>query len=248
MNSDPRIDLVERLFVGTGPSYGFIVNLFTAGIDRRWKGKILAQLPPHPERVVDLAAGTGILTFAIAQRFPTCHVLGVELRAEYLDIARARAARDGVANVKFILGRAEQVRLPYTVDAITSSYLAKYADLPRLAHTMNELLRPGGRIVAHEFTYPSPAILAWAWERYMQGLRLLGSRLYPQWRTIFNELPGLIRRTTWVQDLTLALQAEGFVDLRFERLTLGGAGLITARKEPAAAKGAAPDLAGSHPG
>ncbi|MFQ5794641.1 MAG: class I SAM-dependent methyltransferase [Candidatus Bipolaricaulia bacterium] len=248
MNSDPRIELVERLFADTGPTYDHIVNLCTAGIDGRWKRKILVQLPPQPERIVDLAAGTGILTFAIARRFPDCHVIGVELRAEYLDIARARAARERMANVEFILGRAEEVRLPDPVDAITSSYLAKYADLPRLARTMHEMLRAGGLIVAHEFTHPARPVLVWAWELYMQVLRRLSSRLYPQWQTIFYELPGLIRQTTWVQDLMHALRTEGFVDIRFEPLTLGGAGLITARKGTAAAKGASPVPAGSHPG
>jgi demethylmenaquinone methyltransferase/2-methoxy-6-polyprenyl-1,4-benzoquinol methylase len=230
MNSDPRINLVESLFSGTGTTYDLIVNLFTGGVDKLWKGKMLAQLPTNPQRVVDLAAGTGIVTFAIARRYPNCQVIGVELRAEYMDIGRARATRDRIDNVEFVLSRAEDVQLPHTVDAITSSYLAKYADLPRLAHTMHQMLRPGGLIVAHEFTYPTPAVLGWTWEVYMFFLRIVGSRLFPQWSTIFQELPGLIRHTTWVEDMTQALEAEGFVDIHFERLTLGGAGLITARK------------------
>jgi hypothetical protein len=64
-------------------------------------------------------------------------------------------------------------------------------------------------------------------------LRIVGSRLFPQWSTIFHELPRLIRHTTWVEDMTQALEAEGFVAIRFERLTLGAAGLITARKDGA---------------
>ncbi len=234
MNSDPRIELVERLFSDTGTTYDLIVNLFTGGMDKLWKRKMLVQLPPDSQRVVDLAAGTGIVTFAIARRYPNCQVIGVELRAEYMDIGRARAARERIDNVEFVLSRAEDVQLPYTVDAITSSYLAKYADLPRLAHTMHQLLRPGGLVVTHEFTYPTPAVLGWAWEVYMLFLRVVGSRLFPQWSTIFHELPRLIRHATWIEDMTQALEAEGFVDIRFERLTLGGAGLITARKADAA--------------
>ena len=234
MNSDLRINLVERLFSGTGTTYDLIVNLFTGGVDKLWKRKMLAQLPANPQSVVDLAAGTGIVTLAIARRYPNCQVIGVELRAEYMDIGRHRAARERIDNVEFVLSRAEDFQLPYTVDAITSSYLAKYADLPRLAHTMNQMLRPGGLIVAHEFTYPTPAVLGWLWEVYMFFLRIIGGRLFPQWGTIFQELPGLIRQTTWVEDMTQALESEGFVHIHFERLTLGGAGLVTARKAAAA--------------
>lgn len=248
MNSDPRLALVERLFAGTGPTYDLIVNLCTAGVDMWWKRQILARLPPDPKRIVDLAAGTGILTFTLARRFPNCHVIGVELRAEYLDIAKAHAARGRVANVEWILSRAEDIRLSDPVDAITSSYLAKYADPSRLARTMNQMLRDGGLIVAHEFTYPSGPVLAWAWELYFKLLPPIGSRLYPRWRTIFYELPGLVRRTAWVQDITQALQAEGFVDIKFESLTWGGAGLITARKGGASARPASLAPEGSHPG
>lgn len=230
MSSDPRIELVERLFSGTGSTYDHIVNLCTAGIDRRWKRQILSRLPSHPKRVTDLAAGTGILTFAIARRFPDCHVMGVELRAEYLDIARARAAREKLDNVELILARAEDVRLSEPVDAVTSSYLAKYADLPRLACTMYEMLRPGGLVIAHDFTYPAMPVLAGAWELYFKILQSVGSRRYPQWRTIFDELPDLIRQTTWVPDLISALKTQGFTDIGCESLTLKGSGLVTAKK------------------
>lgn len=54
-----------------------------------------------------------------------------------MDIGRARATREHIDNLEFVLGRAEDVQLPYIVDAITSSYLAKYANLPRLAQTMH---------------------------------------------------------------------------------------------------------------
>jgi len=236
MNLDPRIELVEHLFAGTGPTYDYIVNLCTAGMDAGWKRRILARLPARPERVVDLACGTGILTFAVAHRFPNCHVVGVELRAEYLDIARARAARERIANVEFILARAEDVRLPYPADVITSSYLAKYADLPLLVRTINDMLCNGGLIVTHEFTYPSWAVVAWTWEVYFKLLQSLGSRLYPQWRTIFYELPGLVRQTTWAQELTATLREEGFLDIKTDSLTLGGSAMVTARKARSAAR------------
>jgi len=240
MSIDPRIELVERLFSGTGPTYDRIVNLCTAGIDGRWKRHILAQLPKQPGAIVDLAAGTGLLTLALARRFPESHVVGVELRSEYLDIARARARRERTANIEFILARAEEAQLPNPADVITSSYLAKYADLPRLTRTMNAMLRDGGLVVVHEFTYPSRRILAWAWEFYFLLLQRLGSPLYPQWRTIFYELPGLVRRTTWVRDLTKALRVEGFLDIKVESLTLGGSALVTARKASSVAKRASP--------
>lgn len=237
MSVDPRLALVERFFAGTGTTYDSVVHIFTGGIDGLWKRQMMALLPPRPQRILDLAAGTGILTLAIARQFPHCHVLGVELRPEYLAIARERAAREGVANVEWILGRAEAVQLPGSVDAITASYLPKYADLPRLARTMRRTLRPGGIAIMHDFTYPTPALLAWAWEIYMRLLWLLGGLIYPQWAQTFRELPIVIRRTNWVEELQAALRAEGFAAVASQRLTLGGAALVSARKGGGGIKG-----------
>jgi demethylmenaquinone methyltransferase/2-methoxy-6-polyprenyl-1,4-benzoquinol methylase len=65
-----------------------MVTLATLGIDRRWKRRIVELLPPQPSAVLDLACGTGISTLAVADRYPYCRVVGVELREEYLERAR----------------------------------------------------------------------------------------------------------------------------------------------------------------
>lgn len=85
---DPRLALVERFFQGTGSSYDHMVDVATFGIDRLWKRRIARLVPPRARRVADLACGTGISTLAIARHLPDCRVVGVELREEYLAIAR----------------------------------------------------------------------------------------------------------------------------------------------------------------
>ena len=127
----PGVALAHRFFSGTGASYDHIVNLCTFGVDRWWKKKILSAVSPGPVRIVDQACGTGILTFKLATRFPQAHVIGVELREEYLTIAKQKAAALHLNNVDLILGRAEEVCLS-NIDCITSSYLAKYAEIPKL--------------------------------------------------------------------------------------------------------------------
>src|SRR5262249_45354816 len=124
-----RLALVEQFSQGTAPSYDFIVHASTLGADARWKRRIVEAIPPHAERILDLASGTGILTFAIAERFPNARIVGVELRDEYLQVARRRARERGLERVEFVLGRAEDYASAEPFDAIVSSYLAKYAEL-----------------------------------------------------------------------------------------------------------------------
>lgn len=228
---DPRLERVQRFFSGTGSTYDSIVNVATFGIDRRWKRAIVDRLPPNPKRVLDLACGTGILTLAIARRYPHCQIVGVELRDEYLEIARNKVHKLGIRNVELVLSRAEDYRSSEPFDCVCSSYLAKYADLQRLTRNTKDMLVEGGLLLMHDFTYPPKAYLVWIWRCYFKTLQLVGKRFFPAWREIFFGLPRLIEETRWVSQLQEALRESGFGHLRLEYLTAYGSAIITARKQ-----------------
>ena len=225
-----RLEVVHRFFSGTGRSYDRVVAICTWGFDLYWKRRIVAAIPDRPKRILDQACGTGILTFDIARRFPDCEVTGVELRREYLDIARDKARAAGVDNVRFLLGRAEDVLVDGEVDCITSSYLAKYAELPLLLEHARQMLRPGGRLILHDFTYPRNRLFQSLWQLHFRLLRTAGSRLFPEWRTVFLELPDFLRQTVWLPETLEALDQLSFGRIRATALTFGAAALVTADK------------------
>jgi demethylmenaquinone methyltransferase/2-methoxy-6-polyprenyl-1,4-benzoquinol methylase len=227
---DPRLALVERFFRGTGSTYDLMVNAATFGIDRRWKRHIVERIPPHAGHILDLACGTGISTIAIARRFPRGSVVGVELREEYLAIARAKVRRLGLENVELVLSRAEDYRARRPFDCISASYLAKYADLPRLVGNCRGMLKDGGVLLMHDFTFPPKRYLIAIWRVYFRALQLLGGALFPAWREIYHGLPLLIERTRWVPELRQALADNGFSDIRTEYLTVYGSAIVSARR------------------
>lgn len=225
------VEIANRFFSGTGGSYNLIVNLCTLGFDQWWKERLLRKIPADPCRIVDQACGTGILTFKIARRFPTCRVTGVELRDEYLDLARAKAKTLKCNNVDFILGRAEDVVVKGPVDCIISSYLAKYAELKSLIRNAGNMLRREGMIVMHDFTYPRGSYFARLYEFHFRILQRFGSAWFPEWKTVFFNLPGFLRRTRWAPQVLAELRADGFTRIHCESLTWGTSAIVTAVKE-----------------
>jgi demethylmenaquinone methyltransferase/2-methoxy-6-polyprenyl-1,4-benzoquinol methylase len=222
------VPLVHRFFSGTGLSYDTVVKLWTLGLDIWWKHRMLAAIPQRASRILDQASGTGILTFAIARRFPRARVVGVEMREEYLEIAERRRRSAGPQNVEFLLGRAEDMVLDEGFDCVTSSYLAKYADLDLLIANIRLMLRPGGVLIMHDFAYPPGPLVASALEGYFRLMRLLGSPLFPEWRTVFRELPDLLRATDWVDHATRCLERRGFEAVARQPLLFGIAALVKA--------------------
>ena len=230
MNSETGMGLVYHFFAGTGSTYDQTVKRWTLGLDGWWKSAIIRRIPLQPVRILDQACGTGILSFRMAQRYPRCRIIGVDLQEEYLLCARKKQKMLRLDTVDFVLGRAEEICLRLDFDCITSSYLAKYADLPALVKNARNMLKQNGVLIMHDFTYPSNAWSAQALECYFKLMQSLGKRWhYPEWHTIFRELPDLIRSTRWVGELLAALQAHAFEDIAVTPLTFGASTIVTAR-------------------
>lgn len=232
MGETRGMDAVRQFFPGTGRSYDRIVNLCTFGFDRWWKLRMIAKIPAGSLRIMDQACGTGILTFGIVQRFPRAQVVGVDVTEEYLARARKKAAERGLT-VEFLPGRAEDLLPGRVFDCITSSYLAKYAELAMLIANVRKMLREGGTLIMHDFTYPPNRPFALLWELYFKLLQTLGGWKYPEWKPAFDGLPALVRETDWVTELVAVLHENGFSGITVEPLTLGTATIVSATRESA---------------
>jgi len=224
-------ELVARFFNGTGKSYDQVVHLGTLGLDIYWKRKIFSKITNQPTAILDLACGTGIVTFGLHHRFPNAHIVGVDVTADYLEIARQRAKEQRLANVEFILSDAETVKLSESFDCITSSYIPKYVNAERLLANLSPHLRSGGLFVMHDFAYPRNRIARSIWEGYNTMLNFLGRRLYPEWKTVFDyELTNLIRTSKWIDEFSKALERHHYEKIEIEYLSLSSAAVLTGRK------------------
>lgn len=100
-------------------------------------------------RVLDVACGTGEPAISIATLLHgTGGVIGVDISAAPLEIARQRAGQRGLANVRFEQADAHQ--LPYSdnsFDRVTSRLgIMFFADVPNALRQMHRVLKPGGRV------------------------------------------------------------------------------------------------------
>lgn len=104
------------------------------------------RLNPQPgERILDLATGTGWTARVVAQR--GARVVGVDIAADLLDVARARAQAEGLP-IAYQLADAEN--LPFEdgqFDAVVSTVGVMFASRPdAAAREMARVCRRGGRI------------------------------------------------------------------------------------------------------
>ena len=111
----------------------------------------LAALQPG-ERVLDLACGTGLVTFPAAEAVgPSGEVLGTDLSQGMIDLVREIAAQRGVTNVVFDrmdaedLGALADATFDATICALGLMYVP---DVLRSLQEQFRVLKPGGRAAA----------------------------------------------------------------------------------------------------
>ena len=110
----------------------------------------MAALRPG-QRVLDVACGTGLVTFAAATAVGASGgVVGVDLSAAMVDLARAGAREAGLGHVSVDRMDAEDLRLPAASFDVTLCALGLMyvPDARKAVAEMMRVTRPGGRVAA----------------------------------------------------------------------------------------------------
>lgn len=117
----------------------YLVPAITSG----WAIDLLDRVGPRPgESLLDVACGTGIVARLAAQRRHARRIVGIDLNAAMLAVARAKSAE-----VEWVEGSA--LNLPFeenSFDAVLCQLgLQFFPDRPLALKEMVRVLRPGGR-------------------------------------------------------------------------------------------------------
>ena len=208
---------VRGLFATIADRYDLITALLSYGQDARWKKKLAALAAVRPgEHALDLAAGTGDITFAIAAR--GAKTIGLDITHRMLQLARRRSSSASEADrVTFITG--DMISLPFasrSFDLVTTGYgLRNVPDLDSAIDEIARVLKPGGRMLSLDFNKPDNAVVRTA---YLAYLTIVGSTL--GWvlhrdPDTYRYIPASIRRYPGARGVASRLAARGF-----ERVTV----------------------------
>ncbi len=134
----------ERHFSAAAPRYDLATRAMSLGRDGAWKRLLVASLPDlHSPACVDLACGTGDVSFLLARRYPAGRIVGLDITEPMLSVARGR---NRFPNVRFARRDLCDTGLPDgCADIVTGSYALRNApDLGAAIDETGRILKPGG--------------------------------------------------------------------------------------------------------
>jgi len=150
--SDGKRFFNEKHFAESAPRYDLATRVLSFGRDSCWKRSLIEGLPDLSKPVcVDVACGTGDVTFLLAEKYPDGECIGSDLTQEMIDIASERSADPAV---RFICGDMGELPLEdASVDILTGSYAIRNApDLDVALAEFRRVVKPGGTVAFLDFS------------------------------------------------------------------------------------------------
>lgn len=215
LGKDP--DEVSAMFDDVAARYDLTNALLSLGSSSLWRIATVRALGISAgDRVLDIAAGTGTSSAAIARA-------GARVTALDFSPGMVAVGRQRHPEIEFVEGDAQQ--LPFddaSFEAVTISFGLRNVNDPHCALAeMRRVLVPGGRLVICEFTTPPNAIVRGAYSMYLNKVMPSVAKLassnpdaYTYLMKSIEDWPAQGVLSGWIRDA-------GFVDVGYRNLTAG---------------------------
>jgi demethylmenaquinone methyltransferase / 2-methoxy-6-polyprenyl-1,4-benzoquinol methylase len=217
---------VRAVFDSVATRYDLMNDLMSMGIHRLWKRRAVEMAGVRRgQRVLDLAAGTGDL----AEKFsrivgPEGQVVMSDINEAMLGQGRARLVDAGVVgNLDYAIANAEA--LPFasdSFDCVTIGFgLRNVTNKQYALDEMFRVLRPGGRALVLEFSHPTIAPLARAYDLYSFSVLPVMGKLVAGDSDSYRYLAESIRMHPDQETLLSMMEQAGMERCSFVNLTGG---------------------------
>jgi demethylmenaquinone methyltransferase/2-methoxy-6-polyprenyl-1,4-benzoquinol methylase len=225
---------VRGVFTSVASRYDLMNDAMSLGIHRLWKDAMMDWLAPRRgQRLLDVAGGTGDISFRFLRRAGSGHATVLDLTAGMLEAGRHRAEAEAMSGMlDWVVGDAMALPFPdNSFDVYTISFGIRNVTRPEVALAEAfRVLRPGGRLMVLEFSQVANPALAWAYDRYSFNLIPAMGQALAGDRDSYQYLVESIRRFPDQETFLGMIEGVGFEQARYRNLSMGIACLHSAWK------------------
>ena len=216
---------VRSVFSSVASKYDVMNDVMSGGAHRIWKDAMMDWLAPRSgQRLLDVAGGTGDISFRFLKRARHAHATVFDLTNEMLEEGKSRAeAAQLQGSLDWVVGDA--MALPFadnSFDVYTISFGIRNVTCPQDA--LNEafrVLKPGGRLMVLEFSQIPNDLLQWIYDRYSFNVIPNMGELIANDRDSYQYLVESIRKFPKQDTFLDMVRAAGFEIAKYRNLTMG---------------------------
>jgi len=200
------------MFSEIAPRYDLLNRVLSAGVDRSWRvAAVKAALTGSPQRILDLATGTGDMALLLKKVAPQAEVIGADFVPPMLELARQKAQKLGLS-IPFV--EADALSLPFPsshFDAVTIAFgFRNFADYTAALSELYRVIAPGGKLCILEFPPPPKTGLGLLYRFYFTRILPLIGGLVSGSASAYRYLPESVERFPDPNTLAGLMSQAGF--------------------------------------
>lgn len=220
-----KAELVEKMFDNIAPSYDTLNHRLSWDIDKYWRRKAIKQLRQlRPQRMLDIATGTGDFAILEAEMLKPQQVIGADISEGMMEIGRRKVESKGLSEV-ISFKKEDCLNLSFednSFDAVTAAFgIRNFQDLDKGLAEMCRVLRPGGMLSIVELTTPVHFPMKQLFSIYSNTVLPIYGKLISKDNSAYDYLNKTIAAFPQGERMMEILKNAGFKETRFERLTFG---------------------------
>ncbi|MCR5180608.1 MAG: bifunctional demethylmenaquinone methyltransferase/2-methoxy-6-polyprenyl-1,4-benzoquinol methylase UbiE [Bacteroidaceae bacterium] len=225
---------VVEMFNHIAPTYDRLNHSLSLGIDRHWRRTAIDSLKPFaPQKILDIATGTGDFAILAARRLKPRQIIGADISEGMMEVGLRKVKEAGLENIiSFQKDDCTCLSFPDdTFDAITIAYGARnFDDLQAGLQEMCRVLHPGGHLMLVELTTPPRFPMKQLFNFYAHTVMPFLGRLISHDDSAYTYLPQSMAAFPQAEELKPRLLQAGFSDVQFRRFTFGLSTMYLATK------------------
>jgi demethylmenaquinone methyltransferase / 2-methoxy-6-polyprenyl-1,4-benzoquinol methylase len=232
-NDKQKQEQVAEMFDHIAGRYDLLNSLLSFGIHKGWRKKCVRLLAEKkPQRILDVATGTGDFAIACAKLKPA-GITGIDISEGMLKVGREKISRSGLsALISLKHGNAETFdAADASFDAITVGFgVRNFQDLEKGLRNLLRLLKPGGTLVVLEFSYPRNPVMKLLYDFYLGKITPLAGRMVSKDTRAYAYLAESVKAFPHNEQFVQVLNECGFEGCSLRTLSVGIAAIYSGNK------------------
>jgi demethylmenaquinone methyltransferase / 2-methoxy-6-polyprenyl-1,4-benzoquinol methylase len=224
---------VRQMFDGISPQYDLMNRIISGGIDIKWRKNVVSMLiEKQPEKILDVATGTGDLAIALLQTKAT-EIIGIDISEGMLDIGKQKVRNNQWdQKIKMQIGDSENIDYPDDYfDAATVAFgVRNFENLDKGLSEILRVLRPGGDLIILETAVPNNYLLRQFYHLYTQFIMPVIGNLFSKDKSAYQYLSDSAAAFPFGKAFNNILAKNGFIEIEDIPQTLGVASIYRAQK------------------
>ena len=225
---------VERMFDNIAPAYDQLNHTLSWGIDKSWRKRAINWLKPfQPQRMMDVATGTGDFAIQACRVLNPKELIGTDISEGMMNVGRQKVKDAGLeGRISFAKEDCTALTFPDNrFDAITVAFgVRNFEDLDKGLREMHRVLDTNGKLVILELSEPDWFPMKQLYALYSKVVIPTLGKLLSKDRSAYTYLPQSIKAFPQGEVMREIILKAGFREANFKRLTLGICTLYTATK------------------